>query len=239
VLKAQGDVLRRKGDFDDARQSYNAALHLYRQTGSRQGEANSYLGIGRTALAEGNGDAARQWTEQAIALHTANNSRYDVALDCETLAEAWRLQANHERALAALRQAILHYTDIELFDRANAVRTRLGDWLEEAGQTEESLRVYRDAVELQPEAGWLRRNYANGLIKNKQLAEAAEQLYLAEQAEPDAAYLFLRRAELARAGDDRLAAQHWAAEALQRQPGWDEAQAILDWAVAPATEEGR
>ncbi len=213
------------------------ALHRYRQTGSRQGEANAYLGLGRTALAQGNGDEAREWTEQAIALHTANNSRYDVALDCETLAEAWRLMVSPERAFAALRQAILNYTDIELFDQANSVRTRLGDWLEEAGQTEESLHVYRDAVELQPEAGWLRRNYANGLIKSRQLAEAAEQLYLAEQAEPDAAYLALRRAELAKAGDDRLAAQHWAAEALQRQPGWDEAQALLDWATATTTEE--
>jgi predicted Zn-dependent protease len=115
----------------------------------------------------------------------------------------------------------------------------LGSWLDEAERLDESVSVYLDAVQLQPDAAWLRRNYADSLIKVKQLAEAAEQLYRAEQLEPDAAYLFLRRAELARAGDDRLAAQHWAAEALQRQPGWVEAQAILDWAVAPATEEGR
>jgi tetratricopeptide (TPR) repeat protein len=153
-------------------------------------------------------------------------------LDCETLAEAYRLTSNSERAIDALRQATLYYTEIGLPDQANSARTKLGDWLEEAEQLEDSLNVYREAVELQPGAAWLRRNYANGLIKSKQLAEAAEQLYLAEQSEPDAPYLALRRAELAKAADDRLAAQHWAEEALQRQPGWDDAQAILDWAVS-------
>ena len=136
-----------------------------------------------------------------------------------------------------MRQATLYYTEIGLPDQANSVRTKLGDWLEEAEQVEESLSVYRDAVEAQPEAASLRRNYANGLIKSKQLAEAAEQLYVAEQAEPNAPDLALRRAELAKAADDRLAAQHWAEEALQRQPGWDEAQALLDWATATTTEE--
>lgn len=52
------------------------------------------------------------------------------------------------------------------------MRTKLGDWLEEAEQVEESLSVYRDAVEAQPEGQLLRRNYANGLIKSKQLAES-------------------------------------------------------------------
>jgi hypothetical protein len=55
-------------------------------------------------------------------------------------------------------------------------------------------------------------------------------LDVAEQLEPEAPYLALRRAELAKARGDRTAAARWAQEALARQPGWDEAQALLAWA---------
>jgi len=44
----------------------------------------------------------------------------------------------------------------------------------------------------------------------------------------------LRRAELAKAQGDRPAAQRWTAEALHRQPAWDEAQAIAEWAAGAA-----
>jgi hypothetical protein len=50
----------------------------------------------------------------------------------------------------------------------------------------------------------------------------------AEALDPDALYLALRRAELAKARGDQPEAERWADEALRRQPDWDEAQALLD-----------
>ena len=114
-----------------------------------------------------------------------------------------------------------------------------GDAAFELGRTDIGHEGYLRAIELAPDDVMTRRNYANQLIRLHQLEAAEAQLDAAAAIDPESPFLALRRAELARAGDDRLAAQHWAAEALQRQPGWDEAQAILDWAVAPATEEGR
>ncbi len=77
----------------------------------------------------------------------------------------------------------------------------------------------------------LRRNYANTLIHLQSLDEAAAQLDAAEALEPDAPYLALRRAELAKARDERDEAARWAREALRRQPGWDEAEALQRWAA--------
>jgi len=50
--------------------------------------------------------------------------------------------------------------------------------------------------------------------------------------EPDAAYLALRRAELAQARGDRAEALRWAQEALRRRPGWEEAEQIATAANA-------
>jgi tetratricopeptide (TPR) repeat protein len=152
VLQAQGDVHRLARMFAAAHAAYDDALRLYRQTGSRQGEANVYLGLARTTLAEGNGAEAQSWAERAIALHTANQSRFDVALDCETLAMACKDAGDFEGGIAALRKAAQLYTDIGLVERANHVRTRLGSWLDEAERLDESVSVYLDAVQLQPDA---------------------------------------------------------------------------------------
>ena len=232
VLKAQGDVLRSQGQYDQAHQRYQAALALYRAIGVRQGEANAYLGFGRLALAQGQPEEARRWTEQAIALHAANQSRYDVALDCETLAKAWQALGDVDAAVAALRRAADNYREIGLLDRAISALTDLGDLLDEAGRQEETLAVYGEAVALAPDHAMLRRNYANTLIKLGRLDEAAAQLDAAEALEPDAAYLALRRAELAQARGDRAEALRWAQEALRRRPGWAEAEQIATAANA-------
>lgn len=46
--------------------------------------------------------------------------------------------------------------------------------------------------------------------------------------EPDSLFLALRWAELAKARGDQAKAAQWAAEALQRQPIWDESQESVE-----------
>ncbi|GIV80616.1 MAG: hypothetical protein KatS3mg050_5010 [Litorilinea sp.] len=106
-------------------------------------------------------------------------------------------------------------------------RSRLGDEMAAA-------EAYARAVELDGQNAMLRRNYVNTLIALNRLEDAAAQLAVAAQLEPDAPYLPLRYAELAKARGDRQEARRWALEALRRQPGWDEAQALLDWANSQA-----
>jgi tetratricopeptide (TPR) repeat protein len=95
--------------------------------------------------------------------------------------------------------------------------------------------AYAKAVALDATNAMLRRNYANILIALNRLGAAAEELEAAARLDPDAPYLALRYAELAKAGENRGEAMRWAAEALRRQPGWDEAQTILTWASEAET----
>ncbi len=100
----------------------------------------------------------------------------------------------------------------------------------EMGNFEQGHQAYQQAINLEPENGMIRRNYVNHLISHSMLDEAAIHLDAAARIEPDALYLALRRAELAKAHGDQVETARWAEEALRRQPNWNEAQALLDWA---------
>ena len=158
-----------------------------------------------------------------------------MALDLETLAQVQFVMGTIEDTVASLRQAADLYATIDLPDRAASVLVSLTNVLENAERAEEALTVHASVVELQPNEGVWRRNYANSLINLNRFDEAAVQLDEAERLDPDAPYLALRRAELARAHGDRDAAAQWAQEALRRQPGWEDAQEILAWASNETT----
>ena len=235
VLQAQGDVLRILREYTQAEEHYQQALALYQLTGARQGEANSFLGLGRLALAQEDWPVARSMTEEAVARHTANQDRYSTALDCETLAQACTGAGDSEAAMSALRIAASNYSEIGLLDRAASVLTNLGNLFDEAERLEDGLEIYVEAAALLPDAGWLQRNVADSLIRIVRLDEAEAQLDRAAQIEPDAPYLALHRAALAKARGDRAAGREWAEEALRRSPDWEEAQALLDWGRSTPT----
>jgi Flp pilus assembly protein TadD len=108
----------------------------------------------------------------------------------------------------------------------------LGDARLNVGYAAGAAEAYRQAVALAPKEPMLRRNYAYSLIRSGRLAQASAQLDKAEKLEPGVPLSTLHRAELARARGDRAEALRWAEEALRRQPGWREAQAIVSWATA-------
>ena len=103
----------------------------------------------------------------------------------------------------------------------------LGDARLNVGYAAGAADAYRQAVALAPREPMLRRNYADSLIRRSRLDEAGRQLDVAEKLEPDAPLLALHRAELAKARGDRAGIRRWAEEALRRQPGMQEALALL------------
>jgi predicted Zn-dependent protease len=146
------------------------------------------------------------------------NALYLVILSAQVQHEQWQAASHSAEELLA-------------HDAANgAAWAMLGDARSGLGEPTGTAEAYARAVDLDPDNAMLRRNYADALIKTASWAEAAGQLAAAETIEPDAPYLALRWAELAKAQGDRRKAQEWAAEALRHQPGWEEAQALLDWA---------
>lgn len=153
--------------------------------------------------------------------------RGDVTLLPQALAAllALRMKLEDWRGVVETAQELL------ALDDANAdAWAMLGDAYSRLDEEKAASDAYARAVTLAADNAMLRRNYANALITLKRLDEAAAQLAVAAQLEPDAPYLALRYAELAKAHNDHTLAAQWAAEALRRQPDWDKAQEILAWA---------
>lgn len=108
-----------------------------------------------------------------------------------------------------------------------AIWAGLGDAQLNVGCAAGAADAYRQAVALAPREAMLRRNYGDSLIRAGRLDEAGRQLDAAEKLEAGAPLLALHRAELARARGDRAGVRRWAAETLRRQPGMQEALALL------------
>ena len=98
------------------------------------------------------------------------------------------------------------------------------------GRNTEASAAFARAITLDENNAMLRRNYADTLLDLNELDAAEAQLDAAEALEADAPYLALHRARLAKLRGDRAETLRWANEALRRSPGWDEAEAIRDWA---------
>ena len=155
-------------------------------------------------------DSARERGNRP-ALIEALRALVDVCLRLED----WPGAISAAEELVALRAA-----DAELW-------AGLGDARLNVGYATGAADAYRQAVTLAPREPMLRRNYADSLIRAGRLDEAARQLDAAEKLEPAAPLLALHRAELAKARGDRAGARRWAEETLRRQPGMQEALALL------------
>jgi tetratricopeptide (TPR) repeat protein len=153
----------------------------------------------------------QEGSEQFVEVLTA---LYELAQEQED----WPAVASTAEELISLNAA-----DAEIWAALADARSNQGN---EAGAIE----AYSHAITLDPAQAILRRNYANSLIGLGRLDEATGQLDVAEALDAHAPYLALRRAELAKARGDQAEAARWAEEALRRQPDWDEAQTLLDWA---------
>jgi tetratricopeptide (TPR) repeat protein len=234
VLQAQGDAALRGGETEQGLALLDAAFHLYEAIGARTGTSNVGIALARYVASQQNWQAAIRYMQPAVDFCRAIGHPLAETLQAEI--DYWQSQlryavlfAYHKAedwaGLAAAAMALIEQGEVngQIWSLLGDARSNLDD---EAGAAE----AYAQAVTLQPDSAMLRRNYANTLIHLGRLDQAAAQLDAAAALEPEAPYLALRRAELAKAHGQRSAARQWAQTALARQPGWDEAQAILTWA---------
>jgi len=204
VLKAQGDVLAFMDQRDEALGRYEQALALYRAVGARLGEANVAFKRGEVARQAQQFDEANTFYQQALAAYRLIGARVGIANVLDSLGELAETREDWESAVAYFESALQGYEAIYA-SYASVTRRNLAR---------------------------SRRGYAESLINLARLDDAAAQLDAAAALEPEAPYLALRWAELAKARDDRAGAARWAEEALRRHPAWDEAEAILAWSTS-------
>ncbi len=118
VLKAIGDVQSFHDENDDALRSYDHALSLFNLVGDNLGQANVSLGLGKLS-----GEAHH--FEQAIALHTAIGSHYDVAVDKFYFGVSVLQNKEGERAVKLLLEARATFEQINFSPGVQAVESVL------------------------------------------------------------------------------------------------------------------
>lgn len=204
ILKALGDLALREADLAGARRQYEAALAIYPGIGDRLGEANTLFGLGELSRQSQEFAAAADFYRRALEIQQHIGERLGQANTLDSMGELAEAQEQWELAVEGFAAALPIYVAIG------------------ASYARVTARNLARA----------RRGFAAELLSLQRLDEAETQLAAAEALDPDSPYLALRRAQLSQARGNRADAARWAAEALRRQPGWDEAQALLDWAQA-------
>jgi tetratricopeptide (TPR) repeat protein len=105
TLKLLGDLALREADLAGARESYQAALTLYRAIGDRLGEANALQGLGDEQLVVGDAQPALQHYRQAQTIYERIADRYSQSLNLIRMARAHLALGQSDEAIANLKVA--------------------------------------------------------------------------------------------------------------------------------------
>jgi tetratricopeptide (TPR) repeat protein len=121
ILASLGDAAQMQGRYEDAIALYEQALPLYRELGSRLGEANALKSLGDTAQMQGRYEDAIALYEQALPLHRELGDRLGEAQDLTSYGLA--LSAREEpSAESVLEEAARIFELIGLDERAAHLR---------------------------------------------------------------------------------------------------------------------
>ena len=127
TLRAMGDVLQFQDDLEGAMGHYRQALALFEQVGSRLGQANVLAAQSRLALLQGDDARAQDLLAQAVALHQAIGSCYDMATDYFNFGLVLRDLGRADEARPYFLQAAALYDEINLPHYAQQARQLAGE----------------------------------------------------------------------------------------------------------------
>jgi len=126
ALELQGRYETELGRLDEARESAEAALDLYRRNGNLEGEATALDGLGHIEQQSGRPESAVQHYERALALFDGRHA-YHLAETFDRLAECHASLGDAARARAAWDGALALYENQQRDADVTRVRGRLDE----------------------------------------------------------------------------------------------------------------
>ena len=168
---AEADALRNVGQIcallgvdaiERARTAFDAALEIYRESGHRQGEADTLLKIGQARYFQGDAAGARQAAEQALPVFRETGDRHGEAQALQALATSGQLLGHNAQARRYLREAAVIIRELGNTQGEAAalallgfLECEMGEFPAAAETLEQALRVIRSYGNPQTEAGVL------------------------------------------------------------------------------------
>lgn len=143
-----GESYRYLSKYDQARDSYQQALPIYRKINSRLSEANCILALGQVHLALAEYGQARERYKEALPIFQEVESHLGEANCIMGLGDAHRCLAEYDQAQDRYRQASLIYQRIKNpFGEANCIR-KLGSLYSAQQQSELAVATLQQASQL-------------------------------------------------------------------------------------------
>ncbi len=195
-IKSLGDVHVRLSELTDARARYEEALPLYRAIGARLGEANCISSLGDVHVRLSELPDARARYEEALPLYRAIGEKLGEANCIKSLGDVSLDESDFASAIRSYEEALAIRRAISPADEAAALNP-LAIAYEKQKNYLQAIEIYTRALELFPDHAFIRRNRANLYLKLKDAESAARDIEAAARLQPDNAYLFLRRGQLA------------------------------------------
>jgi len=194
-----GDLLRQKGQLNEASSSYDECREMYRRLGDRHGEAKSLRRIGSLRRLQGRWSEALAWLQQALPIFQELHDRRSEALTVRHIGAVLRNYGRWDDALHYFNQCLPVFQEFD--DRRSVAYTlrHIGVAYRNKGLWDQALDCFCDALPVLHELGDPRGEASvltgRGDVYREQ-RQFAEALSSMEEA------LLIRR----KLGDDRLAA---------------------------------
>ena len=151
ALYGAGSLAGEQGDYADAIVRLESALHEYRQSRDRSGEAMTLTDLGLIARDQGDLDLATQHHAAALTIRREIGERRGVAVSLSNLGVLAMIRGDYARAEEAFAEAVGEFRDIhDLRSLATAVSMqsdaafRLGDYVRAARFSEEAIGLLRE-----------------------------------------------------------------------------------------------
>ncbi len=195
-IQALGNVHGALSELPQARARYEEALPLYRSIGERVGEANCIKALGNVHVALSELPQARARYEEALPIFRSIGDKLGEAKCIKALGNVHVQEKDFETAFKLYEEAITIARTISPSDEASALNT-LANAYDEQKEHVKAIEMYTRAIDIFPNQPMWYRNRANQYLKLKDVENAARDIEAAAHLQPDNAYLFLRRGELA------------------------------------------
>ncbi|MEM6450663.1 MAG: tetratricopeptide repeat protein [Cyanobacteria bacterium P01_D01_bin.105] len=153
ALKAMGEVLQFLNRRDEAIENYDQALGLYRQVGSRLGEANTLQAMGEVLQFLKRSSEAIENYDQALGLYRQVGSRLGEANTLRAMGEVLQFLNRRDEAIESYDQALGLYRQVgDRLGEANTLRA-MGEVLQFLDRRDEAIENYDQALGIYRQVG--------------------------------------------------------------------------------------
>ncbi len=141
-----GEVLRKRGRFNEAEEAVRRAFHIFFDRGDEKGEGGAHRDLGFVANDRGAHDEAERRFRRSLAMSRKLGNEQDVAAALNNLGEVARNRGRFDEAERLYQESLAIKRRLGNELNVAAVLHTLGEVAESRGRTDEAERLYQESL---------------------------------------------------------------------------------------------